>query len=158
MNDTAELVISPDDPLLAHPVALEMLRQTRALDPYGVYDGMSIAAILDPFIVTKERAREIPVVGDPDDITLARIKAYYNGLSCLIEQRTGLMATPIVNLSHEGFGRALIVVGSLVVLYKTLRDVHRFGFRSLDKLVQDADQIVTRSAGLIEQFPDVARL
>ena len=44
------------------------------------------------------------------------------------------MAVPMINLSHEGFGRAIITVGKLIVMDKILRDVHRFGFESLENL------------------------
>ncbi len=42
-----------------------------------------------------------------------------------ITPRCGLMAVPAVNLTHEGFGRALITVGKLVVMDRALHDVHR---------------------------------
>ncbi len=158
MSEVSDLAITPDHPLLKSPVAQEMIRQLRALDTYGTYEGWSEARILDPFIVTKERAREIPVIGDPDEIVLSRVKAYYNGISCLIEQRTGRMAAPTVQISHEGFGKALIVVGRLVVIFKTLRDVHRFGFRTIEKLDEDTTQMVDQAVALIEQFPEVADL
>lgn len=158
MNAIAEPAILADHPLLTGTVCQEMIRQLRAVDSYGTYDGWSDAKVLDPFVITKERAREIPVVGDPDEIVMSRVKAYYNGLACLIEQRTGLMATPTISLSHEGFGRALIIVGHLVVTYKTLRDIHRFGFRTLEKLVEETDKIVTKATELVESHRKVAEL
>nr|WP_255211064.1 DUF269 domain-containing protein [Methylogaea oryzae] len=52
-------------------------------------------------MLTKERKQAIPIVGDPDEITMARVKAYYNALATLIEKRSGLMAVPVINLTHE---------------------------------------------------------
>jgi len=146
------------NPTLESANLREMVRQLRALDAYGIYDDQDDSRIIAQMVLTREQAREIPVVGDPDEIVLARVKAYYNALSCLVEQRCGKMATPVISLTHEGFGRVLIVVGSLVVLYRTLRDVHRFGFRSLDKLDEEAGKIVARAAMLVEKHPDVAAL
>ena len=48
----------------------------------------------------------------------------------LIEKECKLLAVPLVHLTHEGFGRAIITVGKLVAVEETLRDVHRFGFPS----------------------------
>ena len=59
------------------------------------------------------------------------------------------MAVPIVNLSHEGFGRALISAGKLIVVDKTLRDVHRFGFKSLSKMKDEADKLLSVALELI---------
>ena len=66
----------------------------RAVDSYGTYDNWSAAKILDPFVLTKEQKREIPVVGDPDEIVMSRVKAFYNAIAALIEKECGLMAVP----------------------------------------------------------------
>jgi len=64
---------SADDPIYATDFVKEMLRQTRALDSYGMWDGKSAPHILDAFVLTKERRRAIPVIGDPDDVLIARV-------------------------------------------------------------------------------------
>jgi len=136
----------------------EMSRQTRAVDSYGSYDGWPDDRMLAPYIVTKEMRREIPVIGDPDDIILARIKAYHNAIAVLIEKECGLMAVPLISISHEGFGRALITVGKLVVMDRTLRDVHRFGFDSYSKMKDDCDKHLSVALEIIGKYPDVAGL
>ncbi len=156
--NTTELVIDEHDELLKTPFALEMVKQLRALDAYDVYADWSDAQVLDPVIMTKERRRDIPVIGDPDEEIIARVKSYYNALSTMIELKTGLMAVSLVNLTHEGFGRALIMVGKLVVVDKVLRDVHRFGFKSLEALLEEADKIVNKASSLVEAYPEVAKL
>jgi probable nitrogen fixation protein len=154
----SELVVDINDPILGSDFILEMARQMRAIDSYGSYDGMSDAEILDPFVLTKERKREIPVVGDPDEIVMARLKAWYNAIALLIEKECGLMAVPLLHLSHEGFGRALITVGKLVVHDRSLRDVHRFGFDSLSKMKDEADKVLSIAMELIGQHSKVAGL
>ncbi|NCC41271.1 MAG: NifX-associated nitrogen fixation protein [Gammaproteobacteria bacterium] len=146
------------DPLLASDFAVELIRQMRAVDSYGTYDAWPAERILAPFILTKEKKREIPVVGDPDEIIMSRVKAFYNAISALIEKECGLMAVPSINLTHEGFGRALITVGKLVVMDRTLRDVHRFGFPTLSKMKDEADKILSVATTLIGEHPKVAGL
>ncbi len=148
--------ILQDDPVLETDFAKEMVRQMRAVDTYGTYDNWPVAKILDPFVLTKEKKREIPVVGDPDEITLSRVKAFYNAISAMIEKECGLMAVPMLNLTHEGFGRAIITVGKLVVMDKTLRDVHRFGFPTLSKMKDEADKLLSVALEIIGQHPKVA--
>lgn len=155
---TAAAVLVEDDPLLDADFIQEIVKQLRAMDSYGTYDGWTVAKIIDPMILTKERKREIPIVGDPDDITISRVKAFYNAIATLIEKRLGLMAVPVVNLTHEGFGRAFVTCGKLIVVDKTLRDVHRFGFESLTKLNDQGEEFVTKAIALIEKYREVAEL
>ena len=136
----------------------EMVRQMRALDSYGQFDGQPAERLLDPFVLTKERKAAIPLIGDPDEMTVACVRAFYNAIAVLIEQECGLMAVSLVHLSHEGFGRVLITVGKLVALDRTLRDVHRFGFESLSKMKHEADKYLSVALEIIGKYPDVAGL
>lgn len=148
----SEMCVEAGAPALQNPFVKQMVVQLRAMDSYGTYDNWSDEKVLDPMILTKERRREIPVVGDPDEVVMARVKAYYNAIAVRVEQECNLMAVPMINLTHEGFGRALIMVGKLVVVDKALRDVHRFGFDSVDKLDAEGEKIVVRALGTIEKF------
>jgi len=150
--------ISETDPVLTTEFGVEMVRQMRAIDSFGTYDSWTLAQILEPYVLTKEKKREIPIIGDPDEIIIARIKAFYNAISAMIEKECGLMAVPMMNLTHEGFGRALITVGKLVVMDRTLRDVHRFGFPSLSKMKDEADKILSVALNLVGEYPKVAGL
>ena len=145
-----------DDPIYQTDFIKEMLRQTRALDNYGQWDGKSPQEILDSYVLTKERKREIPVIGDPDDQIISRVKSFHNAIAVLIEKECGQMAVPFVQITHEGFERALITVGKLVVMDRTLRDVHRFGFESLSKMKSEADKHLAVALGVIGRFPEVA--
>lgn len=158
MGEVAELVVEENDPVLESDFMQEMVKQMRAIDTYGTYDDWSEAKILDPFVLTKERKAEIPIVGDPDEITMSRVKAFYNSISSLIEKECRLMAVPMINLSHEGFGRAIITVGKLIVMDRTLRDVHRFGFKSLSKMKDEADKYLSVALEIIGKYPEVAGL
>jgi probable nitrogen fixation protein len=144
--------------LLASDFMREMVKQMRAIDSYGAWEGWSNEQILAPLVVTKEQRRQIPVIGDPDDEVMARVKAYYNAIATLIEKECGQMAIPMLNLSHEGFGRALITVGKLVVHDRTLRDIHRFGFDSLSRLKDEADKHLAVALENIGRYPEVAGL
>ncbi|WP_153117573.1 NifX-associated nitrogen fixation protein [Rhodocyclus tenuis] len=155
--------MSSNPPLTADPIfetdfIKEMTRQMRALDSYGINDNKSAAALLAAYVLTKEDRSKLPIVGDPDEETLARVKAFYNAIAVLIEKECRLMAVPLVHLSHEGFGRALVTVGKLVVVDRTLRDVHRFGFDSLSKMKTEADKLLSVAIEIIGTYPEVAGL
>ena len=153
-----QAVAVEQDALMSADFIKEMVKQMRAIDSYGTYDGWPVERILAPYVVTKEQRRTIPVIGDPDDIMLSRIKAFYNAISSLIEKECGLMAVPIVNLTHEGFGRVVITVGKLVVMDRTLRDVHRYGYESLSKMKDEGDKLLSVALEIIGKYPEVAGL
>lgn len=146
------------DPIFETDFMREMLRQMRALDSYGMHDGKPIDVQLAPFVLSKEARSAIPLVGDPDQRTLSRVKAFYNAIAVLIEKECGLMAVPLIHLSHEGFGRVLITVGKLVALDRALRDVHRFGFESFSKMKTEADKQLSVALELVGRHADVAGL
>lgn len=154
----SELVVDINDPILTSDFMQEMAKQMRAIDTYDTFAGMSNGEVLDPYVLTKERRKEIPVIGDPDEIVIARMKAYFNAIATLIEKECGLMAVPLLNLSYEGFGRVLITVGKLVVHDRSLRDVHRFGFKSLSHMKDEADKILSIALNLIGEHGKVAGL
>lgn len=136
---------------------VELVKQWRAQDLNGAWDKKSDADLIAPYIVTKEQRREIPIIGDPDPETLWRLELFFNAVGLTIERRTGIMVSPMMKMHHEGFGRMVLLAGRLVVVNKQLRDVHRFGFESLGKLVEEGEKYVTAGVEMVEQFPAAAR-
>ena len=130
----------------------------RAEDTYGAWEGKSDDVILSPFVLDKEARAAIPIIGDPDPDTLWRLELFYKAVGITIEKMTGVMGSTMMKMSHEGFGRIVLLCGRLVVVSKTLRDVHRFGFPTLEKLTADGAKLVREAIELIEAHPDVARM
>lgn len=133
-------------------------QQIRANDPYGTYRNWSDELLLKPYVVSKAQKREISVEGDVDPITKGRILAFYRAIAHRIEEETGLLCQVVIDLSHEGFGWALVFSSRLLVVSKTLRDAQRFGFDSLEKLEAEGAKIVDSAISLANRFPEVGRL
>ena len=134
----------------------ELVKQWRAQDTHGQWERKSDRELLAPYVIDKAARREIPIIGDPDPETLWRLELFYNAVGIAIERRTGAMATPMMKMSHEGFGRIVLITGRLIVLNKMLRDVHRFGFDSYEKLSAEGDRLVQGAVDMIARFPDVS--
>lgn len=128
----------------------------RAEDSYGTWDGKSDAQLLSEFIVTKEERREIPIIGDPDPDVMWRIGKFYDAVGLLIEKETGCMASQMQKMSHEGFGRVVLIAGKLVVVSKHLRDVHRFGFETYAKLGEAGEKVLADAVASVAKYPDAA--
>lgn len=158
MADTA----TPDTPasseasLMDTPFVRELIKVLRAQDTHGTWEGKTDRKLLDPYILTAEQRREIPIIGDPDPEIIWRMELFYNAIGVAIERATGNMVTPMSKMSHEGFGRLILLAGRLIVVNKQLRDVHRFGFASLEKLVEAGNKFVDEGVKMIKDYPQVA--
>ncbi len=135
-----------------------LVQQIRANDAYGTYRNWADHLLLKPYILSKKERRDISVEGDVDPITLGRILGFYRAIAARIEEETGQLSQVVIDLSHEGFGWALIFSGRLILVSKTLRDAQRFGFDSLEKLHAEGEKLVQKGVELGNKFPEVCNL
>jgi probable nitrogen fixation protein len=154
MTQTVEVTATPAIETL---FIKELIKQWRAQDTHGSWDQKSDLDLLAPYIITKEMRREIPIMGDPDPELLWRVELFYNAVGLAMERATGVMVQPMMKLHHEGFGRMVLIAGRLIAVNKNLRDVHRFGFESLEKLSEEGAKLLASGTEMIEKFPDVAK-
>ncbi len=156
MTQSAAAAVAAENPMDSQFIR-ELVKQWRAQDAHGAWEGKSDEKLIAPYIVTKEQRKEMPIIGDPDPEVLWRVELFYNAVGLAIERQTGVMVSPMMKMHHEGFGRMVLLAGRLVVVNKQLRDVHRFGFESLEKLAQEGEKLVAAGAEMIRQFPEVAK-
>ena len=150
LPDAAKAIIA------GSPFLSELIKVMRAQDSYGSWEGKADAEVLAPFVVTKEQRKLIPIIEDPDPDVLWRVELFYNACGLAIERKTSLIAAPMIKINHEGFGRAILSAGRLIVYSKYHRDIHRFGFDSLLALAEAGDRIVSEAVGMIGRFPEAA--
>lgn len=136
----------------------ELVRQIRAQDAFGAWARKSEEDLLEPYIVDKEKRKSIPIIGDPDPDIIDRVEMFYRAVGLAVEKRTGHIASPMLKINHEGFGRVVLTAGALVVLSKHLRDVHRFGFETIEKLESEGSKLTDKAVEMIQRFPEVANL
>lgn len=134
----------------------ELVLQVRAQDHYGVYRSWKDELVLSNYVLNKEQKSKISVEGDVDPATQLRVLCFYRAIAACIEKETGKLCQVVVDLSHEGFGWAIVWTGRLMVLSRTLRDAQRFGYPSLQKLAAQGERLVESGIKTVEQFPDAA--
>ena len=130
--------------------------QLRAGDTYGRFDRFGDEHLLRPLLVSAAQRSGIPVDCDVDPATQGRLRAFYQAVAVGIERRTGVMTGAVIDLSHEGFGRALVLSGRLVTVADVLRDAQRFGFPDLDALAARGERLVAEGTAMIEKYREVA--
>ena len=140
------------------PFLKTIVQQLRGQDTYGVYRSWSDDLILKPYIISKQKKREISLEGEVDPITQSRIVVFYRAIAACIEKETGLISQVVVDLNHEGFGWSLVFAGRLLLVMKTLRDAHRCGFESFEKMVEEGERLISKGIDLAKTFPEVGKI
>lgn len=153
--DTPTAIITDED-WLQDGFIRELVKQLRAQDTHGTWEGKTDLTLLQPYLMTVEQRRELPMLGDPDPDTLWRLDLFHNAVGLAIERATGCMVSPMTKMSHEGFGRTVLTTGRLIVVNRYLRDVHRFGYTSLAKLAEAGNRLVAEGVGMVEKYKEVA--
>lgn len=144
------------DTALQDPFIKNLLMFIRAHDQSGAWDNEPDEEVLAPYILSKEQRREIPLFGDPDPDILWRVEQFFNAVAMIIETKSGCAVAPIMKIHHEGWGRVLLTSGKLVVLNAYLRELHRYGFDSIDDLAAKAEKYIAEGVATIAKYPEVA--
>src|SRR5574343_60460 len=103
---TTETAAEPTEAeLLQDPFIRELIKQLRAQDTHGTWEGKADIQLLEPYIITAEQRKAMPIMGDPDPETLWRLVLFHNAVGLSIEKATKCMVSPMTKMSHEGCGR-----------------------------------------------------
>lgn len=131
----------------------ELVKQIRAIDTYGVWDKSSDAELLSrKYIKTKEQLKELPIIADISKESIADIRMILQALALAFEVKTGVMANVCLEMSHEGFGRGVVIAEKVVLVDKYFKDAHRFSFLTIEKLIEDGDKLLAKAVETYDKF------
>jgi probable nitrogen fixation protein len=131
----------------------ELIAQVRALDTYGVWEKESDEKLLEgKYIKTKEQLKEIPIIADITEEQIKDIRLLLQALALAFEKKTMEMASVIIEISHEGFGRGVVIADKIVVVDKYFKDAHRFGYPSIEKLVEEGEKLLERAVKTYQEY------
>jgi len=131
----------------------ELIRQLRATDQFGNWSKMSDEELLaKKYVKTKEDLKKIPIIADIDEMLIGEIKMVYKAIALQFERKTGVMCNVVMEMSHEGFGRCIVIADKIVLVDKYFKDAHRFGYRTLDKLYEDGQKLLDRAFEIYNQY------
>ena len=131
----------------------ELIRQLRATDQFGNWANMSDEELLTKkFVKTKEDLKAIPIIADIDEMLIGEIKMIFKAVALQFERQTGVMCNVVMEMSHEGFGRCIVIADRIVLVDKYFKDAHRFGFRTLEKLYTEGEKYLNGAFETYEKF------
>ncbi|MFT5661126.1 MAG: putative nitrogen fixation protein [Sulfurimonas sp.] len=135
------------------PFTEELIRQLRAIDQFGNWAKLSDEEVLSKiYVKTKEDLRAIPIIADIDEMLIGQIKMIFKAVALQFERKTGVMCNVVMEMSHEGFGRCIVIAGRIVLVDKYFKDAHRFSFRTMEKLLEEGDKYLASSFSTYEQY------
>jgi probable nitrogen fixation protein len=130
-----------------------LIGQVRALDQFGTWANREDADILEEkYVKTKEDLKNIPVIADIDEMQVQDIRLVYQAVALAFEKNTGVMCSVVMEMSHEGFGRAVVIADKIVIVNKFFKDAHRFSFRTYEDLVKEGDKLLSNALEIYEEY------
>ena len=130
-----------------------LISQVRALDQFGTWANKSDEEILsEKYVKTKDDLKNIPVIADIDEMQTQDIRLIYQAIALAFEKKTGIMCSVIMEMSHEGFGRAVVIADKIVITNKFFKDAHRFSFRTYDKLIEEGDKLLDNAIKIYDEY------
>ncbi len=131
----------------------ELVAQVRALDTYGVWEKETDEKLLeDKYIKTKEQLKEMPIIADITQEQIKDIRLLLQALALAFEKKTMEMANVIIEMSHEGFGRGVVIADKIVIVDKYFKDAHRFGYPSIEKLVEEGEKLLDKAVKTYQEY------
>lgn len=123
-----------------------LVGQIRALDQFGTWVNKSDDELVnEKYIKTKEQLKNIPIIADIDEMQIQDIRLIYQAVALAFEKITGVMASVVMEMSHEGFGRVVVFADDIVLCEKYFKDAHRFSFRTYEKLLDEGEKYLLKA-------------
>lgn len=131
----------------------ELTMQVRALDAHGYWDKLSDSELLTmKFVKTKEQLKDIPMLGEISEMQIKDLRLIFQALALYFERKTGIMATVLFEMNHEGFGRAVVIADKIAIIDKYFKDAHRYYFKSLDDMDAEGEKLIAKAIEIYNKY------
>ncbi len=142
--------------LVASSFAKNLIRVIDSYDSLGVYRNFTPEQkMARSFLLTNEEKQQMISCGHLDDKYKSQITLFFQAVALTIEEETGKMVSSIMEINDEGFGRAVLYSGRLVLLSKGLRGTMQFGYTKMEKAIKEGEKYVADGCSWIEKYPEV---
>ena len=130
-----------------------LISQIRALDQFGTWAKKSDEEILsEKYVKSKEQLKNIPIIADIDEMQIKDIRLIFQSIALAFELKTGVMCSVVMEMSHEGFGRAVVLADKIVITNKFFKDAHRYSFRTYDDLIKEGGKMLMDALKIYETY------
>jgi probable nitrogen fixation protein len=92
------------------------------------------------------------VIADIDEMQVQDIRLIFQAIALAFEKKTGIMCSVVMEMSHEGFGRAVVIADKIVITNKFFKDAHRYSFRTYEDLVKEGEKMLDSAIKIYEEY------
>jgi len=130
-----------------------LISQLRAMDQFGTWAKKSDEELLcEKYVKSKEDLKNIPIIADIDEMQIKDIRLIFQSIALAFELKTSVMCSVVMEMSHEGFGRAVVIAEKIVITNKFFKDAHRYSFRTYDALVAEGGKLLKDAIEIYETY------
>lgn len=130
-----------------------LIAQIRAMDQFGMWAKKSDEELLgEKYVKSKEDLKSIPIIADIDEMQIQDIRLIFQSIALAFEMKTGVMCSVVMEMSHEGFGRAVVLAEKIVITNKFFKDAHRYSFRTYEALVSEGGKMLDDAMSVYQSF------
>lgn len=130
-----------------------LISQIRALDQFGTWAKKNDEEILsEKYVKSKEQLKNIPIIADIDEMQIKDIRLIFQSIALAFELKTSVMCSVVMEMSHEGFGRAVVLADKIVITNKFFKDAHRYSFRTYDDLIKEGGKMLMDALKIYETY------
>ena len=130
-----------------------LISQLRAMDQFGTWEKKSDEELLsEKYVKSKEDLKNIPIIADIDEMQIKDIRLIFQSIALAFELKTGVMCSVVMEMSHEGFGRAVVLAEKIVITNKFFKDAHRYSFRTYDALVSEGGKMLENALEIYQTY------
>ena len=130
-----------------------LISQLRAMDQFGTWAKKSDEELLsEKYVKSKEDLKNIPIIADIDEMQIKDIRLIFQSIALAFELKTGVMCSVVTEMSHEGFGRAVVLAEKIVITNKFFKDAHRYSFRTYDALVSEGGKMLESALEIYQTY------
>lgn len=125
----------------------------------GAYRNLSTQEKVEKaFILSPEEKEKLAECGLIPEKLREQISLFFQAVAFAVEQKCGIMASSIVELNGEGFGRGMVYCGRLIALNKSIRGSQQFIFQNLEKLSKEGEAYIDEALSWVQKYQEIANL
>jgi len=80
------------------------------------------------------------------------IRLIFQAIALAFEKKTSVMCSVVMEMSHEGFGRAVVIADKIVIVNKFFKDAHRYSFRTYEDLVSEGEKMIENAIKIYNEY------
>lgn len=155
---TSLALLNPPQPTLdfSELFLQELIEQFHLQDQNKVYRNCSDRLVLEFFINSERQKLKTLTNFNLDYLNQLLISAFYQAIAKLIGQKSGYSTQAFVHLKNKEFSSAVVFCGGVLVVYSLIWGKRKYGFDSIKKLLEEAEQMIEIAMAKASLYLDIA--